>query len=57
MPKARDDDRVLTLKDLVQRTDFQQGFSKEGAELLSKLWVPVEEEYANTSAKKTSYDR
>lgn len=47
MPKARDDDRVLTLKDLVQRTDFQQGFSKEGAELLSKLWVPVEEEANN----------
>jgi hypothetical protein len=57
MPKARDDDRVLTLKDLIQRTDFQQGFSKEGAELLSKLWVPAEEGYANTSAKKTARHR
>lgn len=47
MPKVRDEDRVLTLKDLIQRTDFQQGFSKEGAELLSKLWVPVEEEVCN----------
>ena len=54
MPKARDENRVMTLKDLIQRTDFQQGFSKEGAELLSKLWVPAEEGYANTSAKKNS---
>ena len=44
MPKARDGDRVLTLKDLVQRTDFQQGFSKEGAELLAKLWIPAKKD-------------
>ena len=44
MPKPRSKDaETMTLKELIQRTDFQQGFSKEGAELLSRLWVPAEE--------------
>ena len=45
MPRARSkDEETMTLKELIQRTDFQQGFSKEGAELLSRLWVPAEEQ-------------
>jgi hypothetical protein len=45
MPRARSkDESEMSLKQLIQRTDFQQGFSKEGAELLSRLWVPVEED-------------
>ena len=44
MPKPRSkDEETMTLKELIQSTDFQQGFSKEGAELLSRLWVPAEE--------------
>ena len=44
MPKPRSkDEQTMTLKELIQRTDFQQGFSPEGAELLSRLWVPAEE--------------
>ena len=43
MPRPRSkDEETMTLKELIQRTDFQQGFSKEGAELLSRLWVPAE---------------
>jgi len=45
MPRPRSkDEETMTLKELIQRTDFQQGFSKEGAELLSRLWVPAEEQ-------------
>ena len=52
MPRPRSkDEAAMTLKELIQRTDFQQGFSKEGAELLSRLWVPAEEQQEQQEAQ------